>query len=270
MKSIVKMAAVFALAALIVFSMAACDMGNSGGSGSNYGPTHFTGTLTFGSGQQVWAYNREWVRISEVYQPFTEDREVIVFVRIFDENNEKIGEETVGTGTITAGILNFSADEPDAELLFGWDAIKRIAFFYWNDVAIDAPGVRANELMFRTTQNERLTLEIISGTSTLISQELVRFIYVDRTVRVTGTKSADGIIDGGGGMTPSYFYTENDLDMVLERGWNTLYRKQTFYIGEAGDGRSGITLLIKNPLNFKWTLYPEGYDGEDRDEDEDE
>jgi len=266
MKSIWNVFITVSLAALIVFLMAACDMGNSnGGNEAKYGPTHFYGPLTFGSGSKIWEYNREWERISDLHKRFTGDRDLIVFVNIFDENNERIGEKTVGTGRITRGILSFSVDEPGPELLFGWGAMKARNFFYWEDADVDAPGVRGNEFMFRTTANERLTLEIITGTIESLSQELVRFIYVDRACRITGSVSADGIIAGGGASTDTYFYTENILDVTLEKGWNTLYRRQTFYIDERGDGRSGITLLIKNPLNFKWVLYPQNYDRE-RDE----
>lgn len=269
MKSIRKTIVILILAALLVFSMAACDLmafdkGNDNASVNQYGPTHFTGTLTFGSGQQIWQYNRESGQISDLYKSFTQDRDVIIFVNIFNSSNEIIGEEIVGTGTITGGILHVSVVEPEARFLFGWDALKKINFFYWEDVAADTEEVRGNEFMFRTTRNERLNLEIITGTAAFLSQELVRFIYVDRSTRVTGRKSADGIIEGGGGMTSTFFYTENDLDMVLETGWNTLYRKQTFYTDARGDGRSGITLLLKNPLHFKWVLYPEGYDGHER------
>ena len=270
MKRTCKALGAIALAALFAISSASCDMGNSGNSnnGIQYGHTNFYGTLTFGSGRQIWAYNRDWVRVSDVYRHFTEDRDVIVFVKTFDENNEPSGEATIGTGTITGGILNFSVQAPEAEFLFGWETLKNANFFYWEDVAVDAPEVRGNDFKFRTTRNERLNLELITGSRESISQEIIRFIYVDRPASVTGTVSADGIIEGGGGMTSTYFYTENDLDLFLERGWNTLYRKQTFYTDERGDGRSGITVLIKNPLHFKWVLYPENFDGEDRDEDE--
>ena len=268
MKRTGKVLGFLATTMLLAISVLSCDTG-TGGNGSKeseYGPTNFYGSFTFGSGQQIWAYNREWTRVSDVYQRFTEDRDVIVFVSLFDEDNEKVGEATVGTGTITGGILNFSVEAPDAEFLFGWQVLKSFDFFYWKDVVIDAPGVMGNGFKFRTTRNERLNLELITGSRESISQEVVRFIYVDRPARVTGSASADGIIEGSGEMTSTYFYTENDLDVYLEKGWNTIYRKQTFYTGEKGDGRSGITVLVKNPLNFKWVLYPENYDGEDRDE----
>ena len=260
-----------ALAVLLAFSMSSCDMGSSGSNNEiQYGPTIFYDVLTFGSGQQIWTYHPEWERVSEAYSLFTEDREVVVFVSIFDDYNQITGEEEVGSGTIRGGILNFRVETPEAEVLFGWEALKSRNFFYWEDAAIDVEGVRGNEFKFRTTDNKRLNLELITGDRESVSQEIVRFIYVDRPSRITGSADSEGIIAGAGGQTPSYFYTENDLDLFLGRGWNTLYRRQTFYTDERGDGRSGITLLIKNPLNFKWVLYPAGFDGNDRDDDDDE
>ena len=270
MKKICKVLGAAALAVLLVFPLASCDTGNNGGGEDKYGPTNFYGTLTFGSGQQMWEYNREWLRASDAYKLFTADRDVIVFVKVFDENNEITGEEEVGRGTIRGGILNFEVEEPAAEVLFGWEALKSRNFFYWEDAEVDVAGVRGNEFMFRTTQNERLNLEIITGTRERISQELIRFIYVDRPSKITGSAGSEGIIEGVGGQTSTYFYTENDLDLFLGRGWNTLYRRQSFYTDHRGDGRSGITLLIQNPLNFKWVLYPEAYDGVGRDEEDTE
>jgi len=271
MKKTGKVLGAAALAVLLAFSAVSCDTGSGGGNnGIKEGPTHFYGTLTFGSGGQMWSYYRAWTRPSEAYRLFTEDREVIVFVTIFDSNNISVGEEEVGRGTIRGGILNFSVEELAEDMLFGWDALRKICFFYWEDAATDAGGIRGNQIMFRTTNNERLTLEIITGSRESLSQELVRFVYVDRPSIITGTAGSAGILEGGGGMTPTYFYTENDLNIYLQSGWNTLYRKQTFYTDERGDGRSGITLLLKNPLTFKWILYPEGYDGKDRDNEEEE
>ena len=268
MKKICKVLGAIAPAVLLAFSMTSCDTGSSGDNGIKYHPTNFYGTLTFGSGQQMWEYYPDWLRISEVYSPFTGDREVIIFVSIFDDNNQITGEKEVGTGTIRGGILNFRLETPEAEVLFGWEALKSRNFFYWEDAAIDAEGVRGNEFKFRTTKNERLTLELITGSREKISQELIRFIYVDTPSRITGSAGSEGIIEGVGKQTSTYFYTENDLDLFLGQGWNTLYRRQTFYTDQRGDGRSGITQLIQNPLNLKWVLYPEGYDGQDRDQEE--
>ena len=266
MKNITKKFGIIALAALIAFAMAACDMGNGG---NNDGPTHFPDTLTAEallSSRQVWEYKKEWNRIRDMHILFDGDRDVDVFVRMYGDDSKLAGEKNVGSGKIEGGILSFSIDIPDAEVLFGWDALRSSNFFYWEDAAVDPSGVKGNEFMFVTTpQNERLNLEKITGTRESLSQELVRFIYVDKNCTMTGTEGVkDGIIHGVGEQSDTYFETDHTLNLSLKEGWNTVYRRQTFRTGEDGNGKSLITMEIKNPLNLRWILYPAGYDGVSR------
>jgi len=266
-KNITKKFGIIALAALIAFAMAACDTDDGGN--NNDGPTQFPGTLIaedLQNSRQVWEYKREWTKISDAHILFDGNRDVNVFVRMYDVDSKLAGEKNVGSGKIEGGILSFSIDIPDAEVLFGWDALRSSNFFYWEDAAVDPSGVKGNEFMFVTTpQNERLNLEIITGTRELLSQELVRFIYVDKNCTMTGTKGVEGgIIPGGGAQTPTFFETDHTLNLSLEKGWNTVYRRQTFRTGEAVDGKSLITMEIKNPLDHRWILYPAGYDGVSR------
>jgi len=262
MKCITKKFMVMAIMATSVFLLAACRMGNDEKIPSE-GPTHFMGTLTFGSGHRVWEVNPHAMKVSDVYRPFTGDREIIALVRVYDENNVSTGEEVeVGRGKIEGGILRLSVNEPGQEHLVGWAAMRNSNFYYWEDSTVSVPEVMGNEVIFRTSNNQRLIRETMSGTRDFLSQYVVRFIFVDRDVKISGTKSLiDGIIPGTGETTPTYFYTENILELRMERGWNTLHRRQTFYTDDRGDGRSGITMELRNPLDYKWVLYPEGFDG---------
>ena len=265
MKNITKKLGIIALAALIAFAMAACDTDN--GDNKN-GPTYFNGTLTaedLQNSQQVWQYKSEFTKISDAHILFDGNRDVDVFVRTYDVDSKLLVEKDVGSGRIEGGILSFSIDVPGAEDLIGWDALKSRNFFYWEDAAVDPPEVKGNEFMFVTTENERLNLEIITGTKEELSQELVRFIYVDKNCTMTGTEGVkDGIIHGVGEQSDTYFETDHTLNLSLKEGWNTVYRRQTFRTGEDGNGKSLITMEIKNPLNLRWILYPAGYDGVSR------
>jgi len=266
-KNITKKFGIIAMAALIAFAMAACDTDNGGN--NNDGPTHFPGTLIaedLQNSRQVWEYKREWTKISDAHISFDGNRDVNVFVRMYDADSKLLGEKNVGSGKIEDGILSFSITIPKTEDLIGWDALKSKNFFYWEDAAVVPPGVKGNEFMFVTTpQNERLNLEIITGTREELSQELVRFIYVDKNCKMTGTKGVEGgFIPGVGAQTPTFFETDHALNLSLKEGWNTVYRRQTFRTGEDGDGKSLITMEIKNPLNLRWILYPAGYDGVSR------
>jgi len=259
-----KKPALFILAVFTV-SFFSCDTGNNKNNLPRYGNSQFVGQLTFDSlsfgDQQVWEANLDSELLSRQYTLFTGDRQLIVFVRIYDENNENTGEELeVGRGKIEGGILHLSIAEPGQDYLFGWDAMRGSHFFYWEDSATNVPEIKGNEFMIRTTNNQRLTRELVTGSRGYVSQGLVRFLFVDSDCIISGVKSAEGIIQGTGGMTSSYFYTESALNLHLERGWNMLHRTQTFYTDERGDGRSGITMELKNPLYYRWVLYPEDYD----------
>ena len=221
MKNITKKFGIIAMAALIAFAMAACDTDDGGN--NNDGPTQFPGTLIaedLQNSRQVWEYKREWTKISDAHILFDGNRDVNVFVRMYDADSKFLVEKDVGSGKIEDGILSFSIAIPKTEDLNGWDALKSSNFYYWEDAAVVPPGVKGNEFMFVTTpQNERLNLERITGTRESLSQELVRFIYVDKNCTMTGTKGVEGGIIPGGGSADTYFFRDGSYpEPVFKKG----------------------------------------------------
>lgn len=239
MHRISKILGIAALAWAIVSATSACDNGALGSGESFGGPDgriHYEGPLAF-NGQQVWEQNKNTTRISNAYFAFKEDRDINVVVY----SPVDYSAIQVGSGKISQGILNVSVNELAPETLLSWDDLKKI-FFYWDDVQIDNPLAMGNFIMFISSNNERLNRERLLGTDVSLGQEIVFFIYVDSDCRITGSYG-DGTGDG-------YYYTTSNLDLYLEKGWNTVCRKEVY--GQSG--KAAISMEVKNPES-KWVIY---------------
>ena len=251
MKNITKMFSIFILIAVIILVLAACK---TEADDNKDGPTHYANTLTI-SGQQVWGINFQASSPRDQYYKFTEDRDINVFIRFYDENSIETGKENtsvtsdkvVGSGKIEKGILSFNVGKPEPEDLQNWNVLKSREFFFWHDAVVDVPEVNGTQYMLITTGGNRLNKETIVGTRTSISQEIVRFIYVDRDCKITGT-SGNGKF---GSQNPAFYITNNKLDLSLKKGWNTVWRKETY---ENITGDAQISMEIKNP-DHKWAIY---------------
>jgi hypothetical protein len=238
MNNIVTIFKAAVLAAVILFSMAACDTG-----GDDNEPVHYDGPFTINN-QQMWEGTNS-NKISEVYKKFEGDREISVY-EYDSEGDGKYGPvKIIGSGKIENGFLNCDVPEPDVGDLMAWNDFKFV-FSAWTDLACAPYSAKGTYLRLVSSEGEWLNLEKMSGSNDSLWLESIWFIYIDRDCKITGTPS-DGI-------RPDAFYeTVENLDLALKRGWNTICRKQLL-TGERGIETDSVK--IKNPADFKWTIRP--------------
>jgi len=90
------------------------------------------------------------------------------------------------------------------------------------------------------------------GTAVTASVIVFLYIYISGNCQITGNP-------GGGKTGDDHFsYTDNPLNLSLQKGWNTVCRKKT-YTADSNNEEYGYekeTMEIKNPNDFKWVLYP--------------
>jgi hypothetical protein len=230
------------LLALIVLALTGCG-NDASGEQTYYEQTHYGAGKLNMRNEQVWIRNGSTNRLSHAYEKYDEkDYDIIVL----SEYDEETGEDnTIGSGTINGGKLNFNVDEPVN--LLKWDKLK--VFFNiivegegW-EVDIDDTDVRGTfiEILTRDEGQYILIREGLSGTASSISDETVFFLYVSGDCAINGKSKKDKRI----------MYTFNPFTLNLRKGWNTVYYKQTY----TSSGRSSFFMDIRNP-DLKWVLIP--------------
>jgi hypothetical protein len=239
MKIIVTIFKVTTLAAVILFSMAVCD---TGGDDDDNGPTHYDVPFQI-SNEQVWEGTSS-NKISELYKKFEGDRGINVCVYEPAGDGKYGPEKKMGQGKIENGLLNCDVPELDAGGLMEWNDFKFV-FSSWADLDCAPETTKGTYLRLVTSEDEWLNLEEMSGSFDSLWLESIWFIYIDRDCKITGTPG-EGIRPGD-----AFYETDENLELVLERGWNTLCRKQ-FLRGDRGIETDSIK--IKNPADFKWTI----------------
>ena len=186
--------------------------------------------------EQVWEHT-DSNKPSEMYTRSTVNSGIHI---ILGSNGESIG-----SGEIRNGILNFSVAEPRSENLAGWNYLSKL-FPEWEDLAIDDPNTMGNIITpVFSTGTHRLLREKMANTNTTFGLEEILHVYTDRNCRITGNHG-EGMIPG-----ERYYITGNILDLSLKEGWNLLCRKEVYGL----DGRDTVTMEIKNLVDFKWTIW---------------
>jgi len=78
------------------------------------------------------------------------------------------------------------------------------------------------------------------------------YFYVNKECVISGEKNS--------GYVPNqyYYFTEDGLNLNLKKGWNKIYRKETY--GNKFTGSAYISMEIRNPIKnpdkFKWVIEP--------------
>jgi hypothetical protein len=225
---------------VLVFMVTACA--NNNDEQTYYEKTHYgAGTLNMRN-EQVWIRNGSTNRLSQAYEKYDEKKDYdIIVLSEYDEETD--ADNTIGSGTINGGKLNFNVDEPVT--LLKWDKLK--VFFNiivegegW-DVDIDDADVKGTFIEILTNDEGQYMLirEGLSGTASSISDETVFFLYVEGDCVITAKLKGDERV----------MYTFNPFTLKLKRGWNTVWYKQTY----TTSGRSSFFMDIKNP-DLKWVL----------------
>jgi len=237
MKKMLKALWNFVPAALIMFSMATCDLNKND---DNDGPVIYKGAFQIKK-EQVWAgtYSN---KLSEVYEKFNGDRGVSINEYWPEGDGKYNPAKVLGTGKIEKGLLSCDIPVPGDDDLMDWDNFK-FEFSEWNDINC-VPNVKGTYLRLVTSENEWLNREKMSGSNDSVWLESIWFLYVDNDCRITGTPN-EGTRPGDA------FFKTSDLDLKLKKGWNTVCLKQLL----KGDyGIEMDTMTIKNPNDFKWAL----------------
>jgi hypothetical protein len=236
MKNILKILEAFALAALILFPMATCDLNKD-----EDGPVHYSGAFKINK-EQVWE-GTESNKLSELYEKFDGDRGISVNVYWPGEDGKYAPTKVIGSGNIEKGLLTCDIPEPKADELMEWADFK-FEFSQWNDINC-VPEVKGAYLRLITSDKVWLNREKMSGSNNSLWLESILYIYVDTDCIITGTPGA-GIRPGD-----AFYETPEDLNLTLKKGWNTVCRKQLL---EGDHGIETDSVKIKNPNDFKWAL----------------
>jgi len=250
MKNIINILKIAALAAVILFSMAACsdDPVNTPDIDNN-GPTHYTGTLQISG--QVWIQNKEAKRQKdEWYFRYEGDSDINIFTGFsYDAQGNVINsQKSAGSGKIDKGILSFETAELTEEYLVDANVLNSF-FKEYKDVTFDPPDVKGNNIIPVTSNDERLNREGLFLLKSSVGLESVMFIYVDKDCRITGNPD---VITWDLGSQSYISSTDTAIDLSLQKGWNTLYRMEVF---DKSSGYDNVSLGISNPNDFKWVIY---------------
>jgi uncharacterized protein YcfL len=241
MKNILKILGAIVFAALIVFLMATCETGNNDNDTDINGPTHYSGAFKINK-EQVWQ-GTESNKLSEVYEKFDGDLEISVNVYWPDDKGKYVPSKVLGSGIIEKGLLTCDIPEPESEYLMEWTDFK-FEFSQWNNIDC-VPKVKGTYLRLVTSNNEWLNREKMSGSNDSLWLESILYIYVDMDCKITGTPG-EGIRPGD-----AFYETPENLYLTLNKGWNTVCRKQLL-VGDHGIETDSVK--IKNPNDFKWAL----------------
>ena len=221
MKNVLKSFGIIAVAAVIMFGVAACDDGDDDGASS--APLGATMTL---SGQ---VYTDNWE--TGEFNAITVNGEVSGHL-----NGDIYGPPIVGNGTITAGQLSITIDTPSLDDLYeigdGW-------IFDIDNLTIDSPTARIASLDLGVASASAGSGAVYLQRYTYNNNTLesVRYYFVDRDVHI----SADRIEDD--------WYVTNAVNINLKAGWNAIHYKEVWT-----ETSNTKTISAANPRNLRWVV----------------
>jgi len=247
MKIIFKISGAFVLAAVIIFSMAACNSDKD--DDDTDGPTYYSGAFKIDK-EQVWVQNKEAKKQDdEWYNKFNDDKVINVVTGFSYDTQGKViqFQKSTGSGKIEKGLLSFEAEEPAQDDLVSADILNSF-FKEYDGVNFDPSDVKGTNIIPVTSAGERLNREELYLLNSSIGLESILFIYVDNDCRITGNPG-----NKYWDIAPQGYYslTEQSVDLSLKKGWNTVFRKEVF----DNVGYDNISMGLGNPNNFKWVLY---------------
>jgi hypothetical protein len=256
MKNSLRLFVIAALAAVIGFSMVACDnnSGSGDGSGDNNSGSGALGSELVITNQQVYKGNYSETGIS--YSNYTGSK-------TFDRSS-LYG----GTGAITNGKFSCTLPTPDSIYLemFGAEDIG-INEEYFTNVTVSNPQVKNLTInRFETTDraylNRRNDTIKVSGNSRSVTEDGVRYIYVDNDVTISGKGKTKTYEDTDDGVPYKETITTKDFNLNLKAGWNAvrgIITGSELYTGTFENPTSvtftgTMTLSLGDPSSCKWVL----------------
>ena len=217
-----KILGIIVMIAIIGFTMTACD-GDDGVT---------TTTASLGdelklTNQQV--YTEVWnANGSTSLTPFNGNLTIKAISGYEDSNWNYHEFDLGGTGSVTAGKLNFTLGTPPSDslsVLFGEDEDEGLI------ITVSDPEVKGvffyefsadNGYLYRSKSSYSETQTSSSG-----SYEMVEYVYVEKDVNVSAKKYTDTYNEEEDGITYKGTWTQNAFSINLKKGWNALCYKYT-------------------------------------------
>jgi hypothetical protein len=222
-----------------------------------YGPVNL-GTQLNVKNQQVWMPNYDTGKVSQMLLKFTGNRTIDVVVELVEYDgggNPSYSIESVGSGKIEKGILNFKVDTMVDSNLLDSDELLLYFFNEWyldkddnNNITIDAADVKGNIITLvslykddtNTIPAEGVIREGFSGTDNSLTGEYIYYIYVNKNCKITAKKDV---------VKTGLDYTYNKFEISLKTGWNTLLKSETY----TTTGQSSYSMKVLNP-SIRWVM----------------
>ncbi|MDR0472438.1 MAG: hypothetical protein LBH43_02035 [Treponema sp.] len=270
MKNKMKLFGIIAIAAVIGFSMAACDDNSSNSVG---GPTNLGDTPTL-SGK---VYVEKWVEDNDDwsfdgYEDYAGDAlEVSVsgWGGSFSGGGGGMGPggDSRGPGLNEKGIIengqfSFTLGTPKSKYLDSADDMKKELFYYYENVNISPSSAKffiINSLKIDSSGYYRLSRENTkvnySGTSMSGTKEGVSYVYADKDCTISGKGFTDSweYEDDEDGVIYTNTLISKNLNLALKAGWNAVYHKWT-EVDTPTKYTETITISLGNLSSLKWVL----------------
>ena len=244
MKKTIGLFGATALAVLMVFLAAACPDDTS----KDKGESPYKGEKLVVTNQQLSEHAVNAHGPTNAYINSSKSGELL----ISDQKGN-----TLGTGTITGGKINFTLNEPGNKYKIDDEAAFGKAFHdFWDNVTVVEPAddtIEGNDvrmMIFHEDEgiNDLFFREKTVGTKDSVALETIVFIYVNGNCRIKGN-AKQGMVPGTG------YFSSEDIDLALEKGWNLVCRKMLY--GSEVVGTNIISMEIKNLVDFKWAIWVE-------------
>jgi len=219
-------------------------------------PTHFSSLNV--NREQTFELNMSpgITKASDFLIRFNGSCDINVYVDLPEESGFK--QHVVTTGKIENGLLSFVIGElRDEQLMDNVSLFNR--FFVYRDrmsgwsggwgasrMTISPANTRGNGIWIHAYNDGKLTHQLIKeeffGDIGSLSSGYIYHIYVDRDCTI----KSDTVL------YPNLRYIFQAFELHLKKGWNTLYRVETYTDG----GNALYTMKVRNPGSLSWVMWP--------------
>jgi hypothetical protein len=231
MRKNLKFLGIITLVVVIVFSITACDDGGGDSGSVADGTAHYDESLVI-SGEQVYTVTYNESNGANIYTALNDTFDVTLAPDYYSGSS-------IGTGTVTAGKLTFTVNEPTSSQTSNWDFVE-YQFDEWDSPAVTPTDVKFFYLFIFENPTagygyNPIRLRYKNRTSSMD----VNWVYVDKDCTISGGQKNKN--------WAGYIFTNQAFSINLKKGWNALCTTSTY------NQSSGTEKLeIKYPKNVKW------------------
>jgi hypothetical protein len=238
-----------ALLFAVIFALAfvACPEPEEEGGPTSYGDKlEFTNEQVYVGEQKIDGNN-----VAYEFKPYTGAD--ITFDSVYGATPKIVnGKFSFSVGAPAAQYLEsisewFPDDDTYTDLKISDTTVKyvTISYFIKDSASLQASLGRQNIVDFNGTVSESGSIILRSATV-----ESVSFVYVDKDVTITGKEKTKTVTYETGA---TYIDKYNDINLSLEKGWNTVCQKTEVTILATGSSFT-YTQSVSNPSSAKWLL----------------